>query len=823
MKNLLKLFILFTFLWWYFTPSPVQASTLFSDKFTTDQITRWSPEPGLENHWILINDTLQGQNDNPLGYGRLYHLANWQDFILEVDFRNYEGLSESVGFRYQDAQNRYELDIFPHGNTTLGGELLLFKFKDGVKVPNFGGTFYAGDPDDWHHLKIEVNGTIVAISVDGQLSFEASIGNDLLTGGISLGYNEPAFAMSKVRFDNVKVTTNSNIPVIFIPGIGGSEMVANQDIIWSEDDGHGEIFSHAYPAHETIWVNTLEVLKPGNDDYFDVLRLKDDGETPMADVRFTSEFVSTAYQDVDQFFSDLGYTKGQNYFVFTYDWRQKTLSTALKLDELVTEVRQHNGNSPVILIAHSMGGLVARNYIQNATRAGKVSQLIELGVPHVGSVSALRQLLDGDWISRMIWIFQVGIVPPSEMHDLVHNFASIYELIPNINYFSQGWPFPWNDERNFPLSTHWDLEYLKFLLTELGASMKLVDFTPPTKTHQVEITTISGSGFPTLGQVHKYWLISWPLEMIPIDDEIYINGDSIIPLEISDYYVEQTHQDLPSRYGQAMGIVRNLLEASNSATLATPLEGQQITIENGDIEDIPDTFKSKSKSTTQVFIKKSAAKTTTKATPKKATAIKVRTYTNNKVSKIEIYAGLPQTPIDIQTHPVVISSGGQTIPPTSQSSGDGATDQTPPTSGGSSSDGQVILTPSDDNSGVDQTHYSTDNGQTVHDYTGPFPIPDSGTVIVSSTDKAGNQEIPKTLNFNRNSNSSPSTSPSSNQVIAQTKTTPSSEPQSSPDQLTAQVLGTQKSPPKNSDETNWWLAFLLLLLGIAVIYWIFND
>ena len=53
------------------------------------------------------------------------------------------------------------------------------------------------------------------------------------------------------------------LPVIFIPGIGGSEMKASQDIIWSAPDGHGGIYSYAYAGNEKIWVNQDKAAELG--------------------------------------------------------------------------------------------------------------------------------------------------------------------------------------------------------------------------------------------------------------------------------------------------------------------------------------------------------------------------------------------------------------------------------------------------------------------------------------------------------------------------------------------------------------------------------
>ncbi|MGK2944955.1 MAG: esterase/lipase family protein [Desulfuromonadales bacterium] len=68
----------------------------------------------------------------------------------------------------------------------------------------------------------------------------------------------------------------------------------------------------------------------------------------------------------------------------TPPWRDlETLTERLakKVDELCINLRVEK----VILVGHSMGGMIARNYVQNRGGAAYVSGLITLGAPHHGS------------------------------------------------------------------------------------------------------------------------------------------------------------------------------------------------------------------------------------------------------------------------------------------------------------------------------------------------------------------------------------------------------------------------------------------------------
>ena len=102
---------------------------------------------------------------------------------------------------------------------------------------------------------------------------------------------------------------------------------------------------------------------------------------------------------------------GRRYYRFAYDWRYDNVHTAQQLDALIEQVRRDYGNPEleVDLVAHSMGGLVARYYMRYGaadvlddnefpvTQAGahKVRRLIQLGAPNLGSISILHQLIEG--------------------------------------------------------------------------------------------------------------------------------------------------------------------------------------------------------------------------------------------------------------------------------------------------------------------------------------------------------------------------------------------------------------------------------------------
>jgi pimeloyl-ACP methyl ester carboxylesterase len=105
--------------------------------------------------------------------------------------------------------------------------------------------------------------------------------------------------------------------------------------------------------------------------------------------------------------------KGERrYYVYPYDWRQDNVDAARGLDRLIELVRR-DYNDPALrvdIIAHSMGGLIARYYLRYGPvdvldgsehlvtlyGTSRVRKLILLGTPNMGSASSLHAFLAGE-------------------------------------------------------------------------------------------------------------------------------------------------------------------------------------------------------------------------------------------------------------------------------------------------------------------------------------------------------------------------------------------------------------------------------------------
>ena len=110
-----------------------------------------------------------------------------------------------------------------------------------------------------------------------------------------------------------------------------------------------------------------------------------------------------------------GYEQGKTLFTFPYEWRDSNIVTAHLLKQKIADVKTICQCAKVDLVAHSMGGLVARQYIQSDEYQHDVDQLVFLGTPQLGSID-----------SYLTW--EAGELHPSLNSFLFKKFFSLEAL-----------------------------------------------------------------------------------------------------------------------------------------------------------------------------------------------------------------------------------------------------------------------------------------------------------------------------------------------------------------------------------------------------------
>ena len=148
---------------------------------------------------------------------------------------------------------------------------------------------------------------------------------------------------------------------------------------------------------------------------------------------------------IDTFIAN-GYVKDKTIFTFPYDWEQPNEVTAFQLKNKIAEIKTTCNCSKVDLIGHSMGGLVAANYIERDDYAHDVDQLFFVATPLSGAPKAYKAWEGGEldfadqtqnFFIRTLFRLEALKNGYSTIYEYIRNkpVVSIQELLPiNVSY-----------------------------------------------------------------------------------------------------------------------------------------------------------------------------------------------------------------------------------------------------------------------------------------------------------------------------------------------------------------------------------------------------
>ncbi len=234
------------------------------------------------------------------------------------------------------------------------------------------------------------------------------------------------------RLYQLSASQSEVLPVILIPGVFGSRLA---DPVTGEELWPGawhRLFFSTY-ADLALEIDPVSLkTKPS--------RLVTTG---IAEHALQRDFYGPILHALTEFG---GYTKAKpgasaqkgerRLYVFAYDWRLDIVENVRALDQLIAAVQKDYGNPKqrVNIVAHSMGGLIARYFLRHGTRdvldgmahqvtmagADKVEKLILLGTPNLGSVSSLHGFISGE---QVVW----NRIAPATLA----SFPSGYQLFPH--------------------------------------------------------------------------------------------------------------------------------------------------------------------------------------------------------------------------------------------------------------------------------------------------------------------------------------------------------------------------------------------------------
>jgi pSer/pThr/pTyr-binding forkhead associated (FHA) protein len=188
-------------------------------------------------------------------------------------------------------------------------------------------------------------------------------------------------------------------PLVIVPGIAGSKLWLGDHQVWP---GLGNLLANSdvlkysgKPLHAQGLVDQAVIIP-------NLLKLEQ-------------------YSRLSEYMQDgLGYELEKNLLEFAYDFRQDVRVVARELADVIENWRVPR---PITIIAHSMGCLVSRYYVERLGGYKHIGRLILMGGPHNGAPKALSTLLMGP---RLL---PFGLLD-SQLREVFATFPSIYQMVP---------------------------------------------------------------------------------------------------------------------------------------------------------------------------------------------------------------------------------------------------------------------------------------------------------------------------------------------------------------------------------------------------------
>lgn len=189
-------------------------------------------------------------------------------------------------------------------------------------------------------------------------------------------------------------------PVVFIPGLTGSELWRGSERVW--------------PNPKLFFTQPQQLRLAENNPL--------EARAVVGEVVVVPNLIKLdRYSRLSDYLEEsLEYERGKDLFEFPYDWRQ---DCRLAAKQLAKAIDSWKISPPVVIIAHSMGSLVSRYYVERLGGKKKVSRMIFLGGPHYGAPKALMTLLFGP---KLLPFGLLG----ERLREVIATFPSMYQLLP---------------------------------------------------------------------------------------------------------------------------------------------------------------------------------------------------------------------------------------------------------------------------------------------------------------------------------------------------------------------------------------------------------
>jgi len=375
--SLKKILLVFVFCTTFLslTSKPTKAQTvLFQDNFDDD------PEGSIPSDWIVSRNRQWGNpvltcyyQGSPITWevknGALGIKIEGPGCVTEIIPKTFElggfinnyvyefdmampgsvNVDRNFVFKYKNPENWYGFHII--SNKVIFQKPIGSYYREETYYYSFiaNQTYRFRVEVEGDQIRLLINGSAVTTIIDSSpFLAEATVGLQASVGAISV---------SEVWFDNVRVESLEEevTPLILLPGLGAS---------WNTEAMVG-------------------------------------GKTDIPPEQWQMTPFVKCYDGLIKSLENAGYVQGDNFFVYSYDWRRPLDQAADQLKNFINQ-KFPGTDTKIDLVGHSLGGLVARTYAQKYG-TGKIDQLITLGSPHEGVVQSYLAWEGGEVSDRWDW------------------------------------------------------------------------------------------------------------------------------------------------------------------------------------------------------------------------------------------------------------------------------------------------------------------------------------------------------------------------------------------------------------------------------------
>ncbi|MDD4785011.1 MAG: alpha/beta fold hydrolase [Candidatus Shapirobacteria bacterium] len=540
-------YIFLSIVFLFFNISPVFGIDYFHDNFDYKDNTKWNyiqnPDYVVYSDGMVNLEMDYGSYVYPLIISNNNIFDKNNDWVANVRFKyrstSYFGDGIGVGFTNSGGNLYYQFGIW--NDLENGSHFYYNDFSQRTEnCTNFNNIFDTigrnyvmlnFSDDQWHNFIIKKTSERYEIYLDENKIYETAE-NQCVPTHLWFGNKESggSGSWSLLSVDDVKVESNfdyleeSDKKLIIIPGFGAS---------WNS-----EAIVYNRNVDNNQWVMTPFVRN-----YDGLIKAMEDNSLEI----------------------------NKDFYVWNYDWRKPLVEIVDNLNIFINQ--KISSNEKVVLVGHSLGGLVSRIWAENNKDDSRLEKVITLGSPHLGSVDAyeawnggqISDLSDFSSIALKVLLKLQGLTTRTDMEAVRTYTPSVKDLLPTFSFLKKDGLFLSNDQ----LETKND-----YLINQ--NNLNLGD--------QLNLDLFVGKGYETTDSIKlkKNTIFDRILGLWPdgkIDKFLYTNNGDGTVLVKSANYDKNNFIEVDSKHGEIVG------KTINQVMLGIGLSEVNITSDFDDYKD----------------------------------------------------------------------------------------------------------------------------------------------------------------------------------------------------------------------------------------------